>query len=106
MGVGIRVIERREKYARLVNAELVKEQSLTLDTEGRQFLEAHGSSSVATTFHLDASPDNITWINDIRIWTDVMRFDWGGGNAYRFVRLRSDAAGTERDRVTLVLTSM
>ena len=91
--------------ARLYLADETVAQSITLDTEGRSTLEVFALADKATNFHLDVSVDNSTWITDFVTWVDVTSVKEGYTNAYRFARLRSDAAGVSGNKVSLVLTA-
>ena len=91
--------------AKLFNADETTAQFITLDTEGRSMLEVFARADVATNFHLDVSVDNSTWILDFEKWSNVTSVKEGYTNAYRFIRLRSDAAGATGNKVSLVLTA-
>ena len=93
------------RYKQLWNADETAAQSITLDTEGCKLLEVYAKASTATTFHLDVSCDNSNWIEDYMTWssvTEVKETLWCG---FRYVRLRSDAAGASGDTVTLILSA-
>ena len=91
--------------ARLYNADETVAQSITLDTEGRSTLEVFAIADVATNFYLDVSVDNSVWTTDFFTWLNVTEVREGFMNAYRFIRLRSDAAGSAGNKVSLVLTA-
>jgi len=84
---------------------LTKAQSITLDTEGLKTLEIYGRSSVITDYYLDVSNDNTNWISEIYTWSGQTKFRAERWNCFRYVRLRSAAAGTTGDTVDLVLTA-
>jgi len=92
-------------YAQLINADETTAQSVVLDTKGYKILEVYAKADVATNFYLDVSNDGTNWINDydtksgVTEWKDTM---WNG---FRYVRLRSDAAGTSGNKVTLILAA-
>ena len=91
--------------AKLYGADETVEQSVTLDTEGRSTLEISVLADVYTTVRLDVSVDDSTWISNYKTWTGQNTLKIGFMNAYRFVRLRSDAAGGSGDKISLVLTA-
>ena len=91
--------------ARLYLADETAAQSIVLDTEGRSTLEVFALADAATNFHLDVSIDNLTWITDFSTWPSATEVREGFMNAYRFLRLRSDAAGVSGNKVSLVLTA-
>jgi hypothetical protein len=80
-------------------------QEITLDTEGRSTLEVFALADAATIIRLDVSVDGSTWIVNFHSWAGVTIVKEGYLNAYRFVRLKSDAAGAAGDKVTLMLTA-
>jgi len=80
-------------------------QSITLDSKGKRLLEIYGRASVATTFRLDCSPDNVYWITDYKTYSGVTEAKDTLWNGFRYVRLRSDAAGVSGDTVDLVLSA-
>ena len=97
----------------LRDADLTTAQSITLDTKGKRTLEVYAYATAATTFHLDASNDGTNWIEDVHMdtstttnpWASVTRVNEGFFNSYRYVRLRSEAAGSSGDKVTLILVA-
>ena len=91
--------------AKLYLADETAAQSITLDTEGRSTLEVFAQADAPTNFYLDVSVDNSTWTTDFSTWSNVTKVKEGFMNAYRFLRLRSDAAGSVGDLVSLVLTA-
>ena len=91
--------------AKLYAVDLTVAQEITLDTEGRHTLEVLAMADAATTIRLDVSVDNSTWIMNFHSWVGVTMVKEGYLNAYRFVRLKSDAAGSAGDKVTLMLTA-
>jgi len=84
--------------------DLTSPQSITLDTEGRTHIEVWASATATTTFHLDVSEDGATWIED---WVTYSAAEVKEGylNGWRYLRLRSDAAGAVGDTVSLGLTA-
>jgi len=68
------------------------------------FLEVYAKATSPTNFYLDVSCDNINWVNEYMSWknvTEVKESMWIG---FRYIRLRSDPAGSTGDKVDLVLT--
>jgi len=92
--------------AELYGADLTVAQSVTLDlgAEGRDNIEIIGRSSVATTFTLEASADNVNWYT-IETFSAVTLAHAGYNNAFRYIRLSSAAAGAATDTVDLVITA-
>jgi len=80
-------------------------QSITLDSKGKRLLELYGKASASTNFRLDCSPDNGYWITDYKIYSAVTEAKDTRWNGFRYVRLRSDAAGVAGDTVDLVLSA-
>jgi len=93
------------KYEQLINADETSAQSIVLDTEGYKILEVYASASVATNFHLDVSNDNTNWINDYITYKSVTLVADTLWNGFRYVRLRSDAAGSSGNTVNLILAA-
>jgi len=91
--------------AQLFGADETVAQSITLDSAGRPVLEVYARASAATTFYLDVSPDNVNWINGYKSWATVTEVKDGYFNSFRYLRLRSVAAGVSGDTIDLVLTS-
>jgi len=92
-------------YTQAFNLDETTAQAITLDTRGHGLLEVYCRASVATTFRLDVSNDNVTWITDYTVWsavTVVRATEWNG---FRYTRLKSDAAGAAGDTVDLVLAA-
>lgn len=80
-------------------------QSITLDTKGHKLLEVYAKATTATTFYLDVSPDNSTWIEGYMTWSSVTEVKETLWNGFRYVRLRSAAAGSAGDTVDLYLSA-
>jgi len=80
-------------------------QSITLDSKGKRLLEIYGKATTATNFRLDTSPDNVYWISDYKVYSGVTEAKDTLWNGFRYVRLRSDAAGVSGDTVDLVLSA-
>jgi len=80
-------------------------QSISLDSKGKRLLELYGRASTATTFRLDVSPDNTYWITDYKLYSAVTEAKDTMWNGFRYLRLRSDAAGAAGDTVDLVLSA-
>jgi len=80
-------------------------QSINLDTKGHKILEVYAKSTVVTTFRLDCSPDNVYWIADYKVYSAVAEVKDTLWNGFRYIRLRSDAAGAAGDTVDLVLAA-
>jgi len=85
--------------------DLTVAQSITLDTKGRSVIEVWALATAATTFHLDVSEDGVTWIDDWITYSAVTEVKEGYFNGWRYLRLRSDAAGVAGDTVSLGLTA-
>jgi len=80
-------------------------QSITLDTKGKRLLEVYGKGTAPTTFRLDVSPDNISWVSDYVIYSAVTEAKDTLWNGFRYIRLRSDPAGAAGDTVDLMLSA-
>jgi len=80
-------------------------QSITLDSKGKRLLEIYGKATASTTFRLDCSPDNVYWITDYKVYSAIAEVKDTLWNGFRYVRLRSDAAGVAGDTVDLVLSA-
>ena len=92
--------------ATLFLADETNDQSITLDTEGRSTLEVLALADVATTFYLDVSVDNFTWILNFEKWSNTIIVKEGYLCAYRFICLRSDKVpGATEKKVSLVLSA-
>jgi len=92
-------------YAVARDLDLTVAQAVVLDTEGRTIIEVWASSSTTTTFHLDVSENGSIWVNDWKTYPTVTLVREGYLNGWRYLRLRSDAAGTTGDTVSLGLTA-
>jgi len=93
------------KYAQLLNANETAAQSVTLDTEGCKLLEVYATAAASTTFHLDVSNDNTNWFTDYKVYSAVTKVTDTLWNGFRYVKLRSDAAGSSGNTVTLSLAA-
>jgi len=91
-------------YSQTIGVDETIAQSITLDTRGKILLEVYAKADALTTFHLDVSTDNTNWISDYKTYTGTLVQDtlWNG---FRYVRLRSDAAGVSGNKVTLILSA-
>jgi hypothetical protein len=92
-------------YNQLIGADETVAQSIVLDTEGRSLVSVYAVADAATTFHLDGSNDNVNWFNDLATYSGVTKVNDVVQTAFRYVRLRSDAAGVAGSTVTLVLAA-
>jgi len=92
-------------YSQLIGADETTAQSITLDTGHRKLLEVYATADASTTFHLDVSNDNTNWINDYYTWSAVTSVKGTYWNGFRYVRLRSDAAGVSGNKVSLYLAA-
>jgi len=100
-----RILEVQQNvYSQLIGADETVAQSITLDVAGRTLLDIYASASVAATFRLDVSNDNTNWISDYLTWAAVTEVKETHTNAFRYLRLKSDAAGAAGDLVSLYLT--
>lgn len=88
-----------------VGADETVAQEITLDTKDKKLLEVYASATTATNFYLDVSPDNSTWITGYQSWTNVTEVKDTMWNGFRYVRLRSDPAGSAGDTVDLFLSA-
>jgi len=92
-------------YSQSFNLDETAAQTITLDTKGHKLLEVYCRASTATTFRLDVSNDNVTWITDYTVWSTVTVVKATEWNGFRYTRLKSDAAGAAGDTVDLVLAA-
>ena len=100
-----RILEVQQNvYSQLIGADETVAQSITLDVAGRTLLDIYASAGVAATFRLDVSNDNTNWISDYLTWAAVTEVKETHTNAFRYLRLKSDAAGAAGDLVSLYLT--
>lgn len=81
------------------------DQEISLDTKGHKLLEVYAKASASTTFYLDVSPDNTTWISGYMSWSSVTEVKETLWNGFRYVKLRSAAAGASGDTVDLYLSA-
>jgi len=99
----------RDKFSNVYTVsrglDLTVAQSITLDPAGRTVIGVWASSTVATTFHLDVSEDGVTWIDDWVTYSAVTEVKEGYFSGWRYLRLRSDAAGAAGDTVSLGLVA-
>jgi len=93
------------KFQQLINADETVAQSITLDTEGCKLLEVYATAAASTTFHLDVSNDNTNWFTDYKTYSAVTSVKDTLWNGFRYVKLRSDAAGSAGNKVTLSLAA-
>lgn len=80
-------------------------QEITLDTKGHKILEVYAKASTATDFTLDVSNDNTNWITSYMSWSSVTEVKETLWNGFRYVKLKSAAAGASGDTVDLVLAT-
>jgi hypothetical protein len=92
-------------YTQLLNADLTVAQSITLDTRGRSLVSIYAKADAATTFHVDVSADNTNWFTDVLTYTNATLVSDTIVTGFRYVRLRSDAAGVSGNKVTLALSA-
>jgi len=92
-------------YTQLIDADETTAQSVVLDTKGYKILEVYAKADVATNFYLDVSNDGTNWINGYFTQNNVTEWKDTFWNGFRFVRLRSDAAGSSGNKVTLILAA-
>ena len=92
-------------YNQLIDADETASQSIVLDTEGRSLVSVYAKADVATTFHLDGSNDGVNWFTDLLVYSGVTVVNDAVKTAFRYIRLRSDAAGVSGNKVTLVLAA-
>lgn len=90
-------------YVQLIDADETSSQSITIDLGGRSLVGVFCRATTATTFHLDVSNDNVNWFNDVVTYQSTTFVNDVIKTCFRYVRLRSDAAGSSGDKVTLVL---
>ena len=93
--------------AQLLNADETSAQEVSVDLEdffGR-IVEIYCEATTATNFYLDASTDGSNWFN-IKSWSSTTKVHEGFFNAFRYLKLRSDAAGSSGDTVTLIITAI
>ncbi len=63
--------------------------TVTLDTEGKPWVEYYVSTSGATTFFIEGSLDNITWyLCDSMVFLGAGNDHDGSINAWRYLRIR------------------
>ncbi|MDI6815277.1 MAG: hypothetical protein QMC90_04275 [Dehalococcoidales bacterium] len=92
-------------YSQLLGADLTAAQSITLDVAGRTLLNIYALADAATTFRLDVSTDNTNWITNYLTWAAVTEVKETHTIAFRYLRLKSDAAGVAGNLVSLYLTA-
>jgi len=92
-------------YNQLIDADETAAQEITLDTKGLKLLEVYAVATTATNFYLDVSNDNTNWIEGYYSWSNVTEVKETYWNGFRYVKLRSDAAGASGDKVTLILSA-
>jgi hypothetical protein len=91
-------------YNQLIDADETVAQSITLDAGGRSLVSVYAKADAATNFYVDVSNDGINWFTaltyaGVTTVNDVIK------TGFRYIRLRSDAAGTSGSKVTLVLSA-
>jgi len=92
-------------YSQLIGADETIAQSITLDVSGRTLLDIYGKADTATPFGLDCSNDNTNWITDYLTWAAVTEVKETHTNAFRYLRLKSNAAGGAGNLISLYLTA-
>jgi hypothetical protein len=92
-------------YQQLINADETIAQSITLDTEGRSLVSIYVAADATTNVYLDVSNDNTNWFNDAMVYSGVTSVVDVIKTAFRYVRLRADAAGTSGSKITLALAA-
>lgn len=89
--------------------DLTVAHSITLDGEGRNTIAVYASSTTATDFSLDVSPDGVHWITgvnptpDAGAWANSTMVRFEGFTGFRYARLNSAAAGASGDTVDLII---
>jgi hypothetical protein len=92
-------------YAQLINADETQNQSITLDTGARSIVSVYAKADTPTTFHLDISNDNINWFTDVMTYPNTTIVNDTVITGFRYIKLRSDAAGVSGNKITLALTA-
>ena len=92
-------------YSQLIGADETIAQSITLDVSGRTLLDIYGKADTATPFGLDCSNDNTNWITDYLTWAAATEVKETHTNAFRYLRLKSNAAGGAGNLISLYLTA-
>ena len=92
-------------YTSLINADETVAQSVVLDTGARSLVSIFAIADVATNFYIDLSVDNVVWFNSVLTYNNTTLVNDVIRTAFRYVRLRSDAAGSQGNKVTLVLAA-
>ena len=72
-----------------VTSAVAQSVELDLGEYGRSLVEVFGSSTVATNFYYDTSPDKVNWFNE-ETWSNVTEAHDGYDNVARYQRMRSD----------------
>ncbi len=94
------------KFASVWNADESTAQEVTLDTENRTLLEVYVRATTATNVYLDVSQDGTNWITGAHSWSGVTELNEGFFNASRYVKVRTDAAGTAgTDTITIMVVA-
>ena len=93
-------------YNAVWNADESTAQEVTLDTENRTLLEVYVRATTATNVYMDVSQDGTNWITEAQSWSGTTSLNEGFFNASRFVKIRTDAAGTSgTDTITIVVVA-
>jgi hypothetical protein len=92
-------------YQQLIRADETVAQSIVLDTEGRSLVSIYVAADAPTNVYLDVSSDNTNWFNNAMVYSGVTSVSDTVKTAFRYVRLRSDAAGVSGNKITLALAA-
>ena len=107
-----KAIKTHLEYSSVVNMgldETVAQETSHLNTLGHSVISVYMHATAATTFYIDASPDNSNWFNYYTTAgtngekdhsEDVTKF-----RGFAYWRLRSDAAGSAGDTVDLIISA-
>ena len=89
----------------ILNQDESVAQSISLDTGSYSKVSVYASATTATNFYLEVSSDNSNWLL-WKTYSSVTSVAETLDIAFRYVRLRSDAAGTSgTDTVSLALSA-
>ena len=92
-------------YQQLINVDETVARSIVLDTAGRSLVSIYVAADAPTNIRIDVSNDNTNWFNNVIVYSGVTSVSDTIKTAFRYVRLRSDAAGVSGNKITLALAA-
>lgn len=90
-------------YSQKIDVDETVDQEVTLDTKHHRVVDIYAKATAATTFTVDLSNDGTNWVNYYTSEAAETEYKDTIITGFRYIRLKSAAAGASGDKVTLIL---